>query len=1041
MRNNMPKILIRYFILFISFNCLTLTVQAQNQNCLSCHSSTELAELRSLLKPSSIEERGVGIMNKGQVANYLGNYGVLSNFHEYFNEAIRWPAAASEVVHYSFGLGLIVATKGNVITSVVGATADKYDWVPKDGSRGQNFSGDVTAPPPDETPFLAMSDNPQTWPEGYFDAQDSWISTPGERHWPGKYRINIDPTSPSFGEEVDGEFASDRDIYCVFDDSDNSNPAGEIGIEVEQMAYTYGRPYAEDMLIWEFTIHNKSGTQQDSVYAGYYAIFRPDYDNQDYINLIDSNPDDTNTNGDFVYIWDVNNTKDGAWEDDPTDMGIVGLNILDTPFDMGVTDFHYFNREVAPKIDEEMWAIISSNPDDPNLQIPEAFFHGSNRRIDETHPDSLGIYFPEGAPINYFIMTGPFSLAPGETVTSSVALVMGSSGNIPFEPDTTDLMNNMRITQQMYANAFQGSGPPKTPIVKGYGSDKQARIIWDSDAESSKDQLTGIDNFEGYKIYRSGDLGKTWGDPITNEYGIVIGYKPIKIFDLVDGIKGLDPAFNQSLGDDTGLQHSFIDERLINGIEYWYCVTSYSKGNQNPDSLEQSYQSALGHSTMESHTVSIIPGVNPQNYDEPYYDPVLNPDGSFPPIGGVCQGIVKLDIVQPDSIKGYDYLITFVDSTIEVVGSDTNYVLGFNLYRIYPDTQDTTLLLDHHLFSNETEDNLPVTDGFRLTVLNTPSGIESIGWTKVNEDTSTFYWNTKPVERYVGAPDVIQEEVYTVDDFKITVDTTDSGGLSARLYDLFTGDSYEDSIYHLPLKVEIISDPDNPIDISDNTWLMEYAILAPWEEYRKNFYSRIGWDLIPGGYAYTAGSPGFYEKYLDILNFEELIIDIETGDTTYNGLLMQTNHQPDTYIDAYGDVVHINPVPPSHGDEFTIRTYKPFRQEISYEFTTMKTRYNAAEIDLNKIRVVPDPYIVSNEWETSQFGKRLMFNHLPSECRITIFTVAGDRIVEIDHADNKGYEFWDMRTYNDQFIAYGLYVYVVSVPNGQQKIGKFLVIK
>ena len=105
----MPKILIRYFILFISFNCLTLTGHAQSQDCLSCHTSNELRELQPLLKPGSIEERGVGIMNKGQIANYLGNYGVLSNFHEYFNEAIRWPAAASEVVHYCFGLGLIVA--------------------------------------------------------------------------------------------------------------------------------------------------------------------------------------------------------------------------------------------------------------------------------------------------------------------------------------------------------------------------------------------------------------------------------------------------------------------------------------------------------------------------------------------------------------------------------------------------------------------------------------------------------------------------------------------------------------------------------------------------------------------------------------------------------------------------------------------------------------------------------------------------------------------------------------------------------------------
>ena len=119
---------------------------------------------------------------------------------------------------------------------------------------------------------------------------------------------------------------------------------------------------------------------------------------------------------------------------------------------------------------------------------------------------------------------------------------------------------------------------------------------------------------------------------------------------------------------------------------------------------------------------------------------------------------------------------------------------------------------------------------------------------------------------------------------------------------------------------------------------------------------------------------------------------------------------PDTYVNAYGDTVHINAVAPSHGDKFTILTYKPFRKEITYEFSTNKIEYTADEINLNQIRVVPDPYIVSNEWETSQFGKKLMFNHLPNECKIAIFTIAGDHITDIYHNDNRGFEFWDMRT-------------------------------
>ena len=1037
--NYMHKFLNNFSILIFLFLFVSGVVSAQ-YNCNDCHKENKLGKLVPLKKPTSGVERGIGIMDKGQITNYLGNYGILSNFHEYFNESVRWPKEASEVIHYSFGLGLIVASKGNVITSVVGGPTSKYDWAPKDGSRGQSFSGDITSPPPDETPFLALSDNPGTWPEGYFDENDIWVDTPGKRHWPGFFRLDIDPESPNYWEEVEGEFVSDRDIYAIFDDEENANPQGPLGIEVQQMAYTYGRPYAEDLLIWEYTIKNTSGNVLDSVYVGYTGIFRPDFDNEDYINFIDTDPNDNHQNGDFVYIYDINNIKDGAWDSDPTDMGIVGINILDTPNDMGVTDFHYFSREFAPKVDEEMWAIISSNPNDPNLLVPDAYFHGSNRRIDTTILDSLKVYFPTGAPINYFIMTGPITLNPGEVVNSSIGLVMGSSGNIPFEPDTTDLMNNMRTLQQMHDRAYQGSGPSKTPIVKVSVSDKQARIFWDPAAEDSKDALTGKMDFEGYKIYRSDNKGRTWGDPITDQFGKVVGYKPLKILDLIDGIKGLDPAFNQSLGDDSGLEHNYIDKNLINGIEYWYCVTAYDMGNQDPNNLEQSYQSPLGSSLIESHTAQAIAGVNPQNHLPAGYSPDLTPEGSFPPIGGVCQGIVSIDIVAPDSLTNDNYLVTFVDSTLEIVGNDTNYVLGFNLYRIDSETSDTTIILDRHVFSNETTDNLPITDGFRITVLNTPSGIASQEWTLVSGDTSTFYWNTKPNAKYIGSAEVVQEDVYTIDDYRVTID--EITGVDARLYDFFTGTLYDTIFYHLPIKVEIVTDPENPIDVSENTLLVEFAVLAPWEAYRIDFYSPLGWDLNPGGLAYSAGSPGFYEKYIDILNLEKYDINPITGDTTFTGLLLQTNHQPNTFINANGDEVNIVAVPPSNGDQFTLKTYKPFRKEISYEFTTSPTSYsNIGNIDLSKIRTVPDPYIVANEFESSQFGKRLMFNNLPNECKISIFTVAGDFINDIYHNDNKGYTFWDMRTYNDQYIAYGLYVFVVTLSDGQEHIGKFLVIK
>ena len=148
-----------FFVLFISV-VLFSSVLAQKNSCQSCHEKLKIDVSKSLMKPHSTEERAVGILDKGQLTNYLGNYGVISHYLEYLNDAMHWPAAGNAQTQYCFGLGLVVAVKGNVMTSVLGAFAEKIDWSPKDGSRGEIFSGDVTAPPPDLTPFLPMSDNP-----------------------------------------------------------------------------------------------------------------------------------------------------------------------------------------------------------------------------------------------------------------------------------------------------------------------------------------------------------------------------------------------------------------------------------------------------------------------------------------------------------------------------------------------------------------------------------------------------------------------------------------------------------------------------------------------------------------------------------------------------------------------------------------------------------------------------------------------------------------------------------------------------------------
>ena len=192
-------------------------------------------------------------------------------------------------------------------------------------------------------------------------------------------------------------------------------------------------------------------------------------------------------------------------------------------------------------------------------------------------------------------MTGPLDMAPNELVRSSVAIVMGSSGSVPDQPDTTDLMNNLRTTQKMAHRKFQGSGPPKTPVVQAIPSDRKVRIVWDSAAENSVDALTGKNDFEGYTIYRSTDPQFLDQQTITDAFGSKFLFTPLEMvggasakFDLDNEYHGLSNILYTghgtpyNLGNNTGLRHTFIDSnKVVNGQNYYYAVVSYDHGDED----------------------------------------------------------------------------------------------------------------------------------------------------------------------------------------------------------------------------------------------------------------------------------------------------------------------------------------------------------------------------------------------------------------------------------------------------------------------------
>ena len=85
--------------------------------------------------------------------------------------------------------------------------------------------------------------------------------------------------------------------------------------------------------------------------------------------------------------------------------------------------------------------------------------------------------------------------------------------------------------------AGNAPAPPAIPEVQAVRSNEKIILIWDDAAESSIDPLTGYFDFEGYRIYRSTDQGKTWGSSwrkIFNYSGSHVGWKPIAQFDLIE---------------------------------------------------------------------------------------------------------------------------------------------------------------------------------------------------------------------------------------------------------------------------------------------------------------------------------------------------------------------------------------------------------------------------------------------------------------------------------------------------------------------------
>jgi hypothetical protein len=144
---------------------------------------------------------------------------------------------------------------------------------------------------------------------------------------------------------------------------------------------------------------------------------------------------------------------------------------------------------------------------------------------------------------------------------------------------------------------------------------------------------------------------------------------------------------------------------------------------------------------------------------------------------------------------------------------------------------------------------------------------------------------------------------------------------------------------------------------------------------------------------------------------------------------------------------------PNSGDVYQVDWKRPFYESDTIRFSVSgddNLDRSAIASDMNNIKVVPNPYVMTNMMEPAVSNpflnqrRRLMFTHIPADCIIKIFTVSGVLVDEIivDNEPENGIIHWDMLTRENLEIAAGMYIYHIEAQEtGDEKLGKFAVIK